>query len=522
MYESFFGLSGLPFKITPDDRVFFGGAQRQEMLDALLYTIERGEGLITVIGEVGIGKTTLARALVKKFPESVQIISIFMPNVQPLDMLYMIAQSIHLDVAPHQPKFAILEQLRGYFVKQHELGKHTLLLIDEAQTMPVETLEELRLLSNMQTDDFKLLQILLFGQPELETMLNLPNVRQVRDRIVYHIGIQPFSVEEVADYLEFRMKMVGYKGERFFSPEVAQAIFDVTKGFPRAVNRVADQALMSAFAQQVKEITVNHIQAPIVASTIHFIEHKLKLKNIVLVVGLMLVTLLLGYVLGSYLNMHSSGKLKNDASVTGTQSTEAPAIKSELEAPASSELSATPSPSLVETKKTSDNAASTAQVVQSADKKQGGEQTTVSSANVNASAKATAIEKEVALVKTVAVSKDWDKKHQNTLKKLQVLAQQGKFTIQVMSDPWRLRDVFVARTRTIVEDFPEADHFIIDYVLPDGRPRIALLYGVYDDAEQAQAALASLTASGKNYQPVVIGFKKAYLHMSASNALTLE
>ena len=163
MYESFFGLSGLPFKITPDDRVFFGGAQRQEMLDALLYTIERGEGLITVIGEVGIGKTTLARALVKKFPESVQIISIFMPNVQPLDMLYMIAQSIHLDVAPHQPKFAILEQLRGYFVKQHELGKHTLLLIDEAQTMPVETLEELRLLSNMQTDDFKLLQILLFG-----------------------------------------------------------------------------------------------------------------------------------------------------------------------------------------------------------------------------------------------------------------------------------------------------------------------------------------------------------------------
>jgi type II secretory pathway predicted ATPase ExeA len=521
MYESFFGLSGLPFKITPDDRVFFGGAQRQEMLDALLYTIERGEGLITVIGEVGIGKTTLARALVKKFPESVHIISIFMPNVQPLDMLYMIAQSIHLDVAPHQPKFAILEQLRGYFVKQHELGKHTLLLIDEAQTMPVETLEELRLLSNMQTDDFKLLQILLFGQPELETILNSPNVRQVRDRIVYHIGIQPFSPEEVADYLEFRMKMVGYKGERFFSPEVAQAIFDVTKGFPRAVNRVADQALMSAFAQQVKEITVNHIQAPIVASTIHFIEHKAKLKNIALVVGLMLVTLLLGYVLGSYLNIHSLGKLKNDASVTGTASTETPAVKSELEVPATSELSEPSSPSLVDTKKTADNAASPVQVAPGTNTKQG-EQTAVNIVKVNPPAKAPAVEKEVAAVKKVAVSKDWDKKHQDTLKKLQILAQQGKFTIQVMSDPWRLRDVFVARTRTIIEDFPEADHFIIDYVLPDGRPRIALLYGVYDDVEQAQAALTSLTASGKNYQPVVIGFKKAYLHMSASNALMME
>ncbi|MCI4411014.1 MAG: hypothetical protein JHC38_05015, partial [Thiotrichales bacterium] len=198
-----------------------------------------------------------------------------------------------------------------------------------------------------------------------------------------------------------------------------------------------------------------------------------------------------------------------------------PAVKSELEVPATSELSEPSSPSLVDTKKTADNAASPVQVAPGTNTKQG-EQTAVNIVKVNPPAKAPAVEKEVAAVKKVAVSKDWDKKHQDTLKKLQILAQQGKFTIQVMSDPWRLRDVFVARTRTIIEDFPEADHFIIDCVLPGGRPRIALLYGVYDDVEQAQAALTSLTASGKNYQPVVIGFKKAYLHMSASNALMME
>lgn len=239
MYQQFFGFNSLPFKITPDERVFFAGAHRQEMLDALLYGIERGEGIITVIGEVGIGKTTLARVLSNRFSQCFSIISIFTPNVSALDMLRLIAQEAGLHPSAEAGKVELMQAIRSYCLHLHQQGKRFLLLIDEAQTMFAETIEELRLLSNMQVDDVKLVQVLLFGQPELDRMLNSPELRQVKDRVVFQIHIQPFSRDELAEYLSFRLQQAGYQGQYFFSDDVVDAIFRKSQGYARAVNRLA-------------------------------------------------------------------------------------------------------------------------------------------------------------------------------------------------------------------------------------------------------------------------------------------
>lgn len=503
MYESFFGLNGLPFKITPDDRIFYGGAQRQEVLDALIYTVERGEGLITVIGEVGTGKTTIARVLAKRLPEGVHIASIYMPNVQSLDMLYMIAHELGLTIPPHQPKYVVVEALREYLLKQQQAGKRTLLLIDEAQSMPLETLEELRLLSNMQTDDFKLLQIMLFGQQELQQVLNQPCVRQVKDRIVYHLDLQPFSVEELAAYLAFRMRMVGYRGERFFSDDVVAAIHQSTKGFPRAVNKLADHVLMSAFAEESDQILLRHVTVPISAVSIQIREHAPQLlrqiqSSLALQIALGVAVLIILVVVFSVVFSSDKSLIVSAESLAVEQPIVSP------QQPTSNEMQ----PAVVPT-------------ANSAKPKLLNENTTAAVELISTAPTLKPLAEVTPPVKRYSLSY-WQDNHRKTLQRLAELPPSAVYSLQLMSDPWRLRDEFSVLTRSVTSKLPENTIFLIDYVLSDGRPRIALLYGVYNSREEALAALDVLPGFAKSFAPVVVALKSVSKQMSLSTAVQME
>lgn len=256
MYESFFGLKQAPFKITPDTRTFFGGGRREELLNALLYTIQRGEGIVKVVGEVGSGKTTLLRKLAITLKNSpVRLVYINSPNMPARDILMFICNELGIKYQNSEPKFQLVGRLQQHLLDGHVAGKQVVLLIDEAQAMPLDTLEEMRLLSNLETELDKLLQIVMFGQPELDVLLDSPEVRQIKDRIAFSLTIEPFERRELKEYLNFRLRAAGYIGNDLFSESVVRKIYRQTQGYPRRVNLLADKILLAAFSAGGRDIT---------------------------------------------------------------------------------------------------------------------------------------------------------------------------------------------------------------------------------------------------------------------------
>ncbi len=514
MYQQFFGFNSLPFKITPDERVFFAGAHRQEMLDALLYGIERGEGIITVIGEVGIGKTTLARVLSNRFSQCFSIISIFTPNVSALDMLRLIAQEAGLHPSAEAGKVELMQAIRSYCLHLHQQGKRFLLLIDEAQTMFAETIEELRLLSNMQVDDVKLVQVLLFGQPELDRMLNSPELRQVKDRVVFQIHIQPFSRDELAEYLSFRLQQAGYQGQYFFSDEVVDAIFRKSQGYARAVNRLADQALMAAFAEQTHQLTVDHVEssnqeattplAPEVPASTQSIQGWQRIKTLKFMpFGLMgLMLLLLGLVVVFYTTMDVQNDSDKSAQSSSTTAGSAAQALSQ-QVPTQQDQ---PSVEMAEKEKVEANPMPVADSVAQEEKsdRPGTPSLTDTDRQWMASGRSDA---------------QWREIHQRQLVWFNQLASEDKVTIQLMSSPWRLRESFVVESSRIIERLPKAPAFYYDYSAAVDRPRIAVIYGVYDSKELAKQALRILNEGNKGYRPEMVSFKQVVESMKKSLVL---
>ena len=224
MYEEHFGLERPPFKITPDTSLFFEGGKRGDILDALVYAIHRGEGIIKVVGEVGSGKTMLCRMLQLKLPDSIEIVYIANPSVSAEDILFVIAHELSLAVTKDASKHEVMHQLHDYLLKRHMENKQVVLFVEEAQGMPLDTLEEIRLLSNLETDQNKLLQIILFGQPELDENLAEKSIRQLRERITHNFELDPLSPDEIHNYLNFRMRQVGYTGPEIIDKNVAKKI----------------------------------------------------------------------------------------------------------------------------------------------------------------------------------------------------------------------------------------------------------------------------------------------------------
>ena len=263
MYEEYFGLKRPPFRITPDTSLFYDGGHRGDILGALVYAIHRGEGIIKVVGEVGSGKTMLCRMLQLELPEEVEIIYIGNPSVSPEDILFVIANELHFDIARDASKHEVVTMLQNYLLKKHVEDKQVVLFVEEAQSMPLETLEEIRLLSNLETDQHKLLQIILFGQPELDDNLANNSIRQLRERITHDFNLKPLTAEEIHKYLNFRMREVGYTGPELISPKLSAKMAVYSAGLLRRINILADKMMLSAFADGTHTLTQKHLMAAV-------------------------------------------------------------------------------------------------------------------------------------------------------------------------------------------------------------------------------------------------------------------
>lgn len=262
MYLDHFGLNQSPFKITPNTGFFYIGGNRGAILDALLYAITHGEGIVKVTGEIGTGKTMLCRMLESMLPDNVEAIYLANPSLNRDEVFHAIASELGLATEGKRGG-EIMRLMQDYLIEKHSTGKQVVLLVEEAQAMPLDTLEEIRLLSNLETAHHKLLQIVLFGQPELDENLGLPRMRQLKERITHSFAVKPLTGKEIPEYLMFRMRAAGYRGPDIFSAGAIKLIANASRGITRRINILSDKALLAAFSLNTYYIKPKHVKAAI-------------------------------------------------------------------------------------------------------------------------------------------------------------------------------------------------------------------------------------------------------------------
>ena len=260
MYCDFFGLNQKPFGITPDTSLFYGGGQRGAILDSLVYAIAQGEGIIKVVGEVGSGKTMLCRMLPTQLPDNIQLVYLQNPSLTPDILPFVIAHELGLSVNNNSTKLEVLQVLQNHLLHCHSKNRQVVVFVEEAQSMPIETLEEIRLLSNLETDHKKLLQLVLFAQPELDKTLANPSIRQLKERITYNVNLHPFGIKDIESYLSFRLTISGYNGPTLFTRKVCRTIDKYSKGLTRRINILADKALLSAYIEGRQHLTQKDVK----------------------------------------------------------------------------------------------------------------------------------------------------------------------------------------------------------------------------------------------------------------------
>lgn len=288
MYYSHFGLKEPPFKITPNTEFFFSGANRGAILDALIYAISSGEGIVKVVGEVGSGKTMLCRMLETMLPDTIERVYLANPSVAPEDILHAIAFELQLDLPPDADRLLVMQALQNYLIERHSEGRQVVIFVEEAQGMPIATLEEIRLLSNLETRHNKLLQIVLFGQPELDVNLNEQHIRQLKERITHSFHLGPLNEKEAEDYLISRLRTAGYFGPPLFTKAAVKKMIKASMGLVRRINILADKAMLAAFAENAYAITPKHISIAIKDSEFGAEDTPVKTQNSYWLAGAML------------------------------------------------------------------------------------------------------------------------------------------------------------------------------------------------------------------------------------------
>jgi len=265
LYLEHFGLAEAPFRITPHTDFFFDGADRGATLEALIYAVLHDEGIVKVSGEVGSGKTMLSRVLMERLPPHVDTIYLATASLAREEILHAIADELQLKISQERRSVA-LRELQEHLIKRFGDGRRVVILIDEAHVMPEETLEQVRLLSNLESNRHKLLQIVLFGQPELDATLAKNELRQLRDRVTHAFRMRPLAATEVEKYLAFRMRAAGYRGPDVFAGRPVALIARASGGLTRRINIVADKALLAAFTENTHAVTVRHVRAAVADS----------------------------------------------------------------------------------------------------------------------------------------------------------------------------------------------------------------------------------------------------------------
>ena len=253
MYREHYGLMRLPFEMTPDPSMLYLGEAHREGLATLVYAVQAGKGFVVLTGEVGTGKTTLLHSLLGQLDTGTASAFIFNPRLEPLDFFRVLFDEYQID-EKCETKADYLLALNHFLIDRLSRDEKTLLIIDEAQQLPATMLEEVRVLSNLETPTAKLLQIMLVGQPELNDILARPEVRQLRQRVVLRHHLRPFDAKEMESYIEERLSLAGYTGKGIFDRAAKREIYRVTAGVPRLVNIVCDGALLAGYAKGVESV----------------------------------------------------------------------------------------------------------------------------------------------------------------------------------------------------------------------------------------------------------------------------
>lgn len=260
LYLDHFGLSTDPFRITPDTGLFFTGGQRGDILEGLIVASMHDEGIVSVVGEIGMGKTMLSRMLLERLrPLPSDTVYLANPVFDRDEILGAIARDL-MPEPPQGNRAHMLAALESVLIERYSQGRRVVVVIDEAHSMPATTLEEIRLLSNLETTQNKLLKIVLFGQPELDELLAAPQLRQVKDRISHRFELQPLDAQDASAYLMFRLHKAGWKGGELFDAAALRLLVQASEGRTRKLNMLADKSMLAAYAEGVPQVGIDQVR----------------------------------------------------------------------------------------------------------------------------------------------------------------------------------------------------------------------------------------------------------------------
>ena len=476
MYYGHFVLDQAPFRITPNTEFFFGGGNRGPILEALIYAISQGEGIIKVTGEVGSGKTMLCSMLQSRLPPHVETVYLANPSVSPDEILHAIALELHLKPSREAGHLEVMQMIHDHLLERHAQGKQVVMFVEESQSMPIATLEEIRLLSNLETANGKLLQIVLFGQPELEDNLRQPQIRQLRERITHSFRLSPLKPEEVRDYLNFRLRAAGYRGPDLFSSTTVSAIGKASEGLTRRINLIADKALLAAFSENTHTIRLKHVKAAVRDS--EFSNYEPPHPHVKL--GFALLLFALGTGLGIAL-LASFQAFRGDAEIAQRPAALLPPSTrpATVDAPTAQ---AAPAPA-------AEMAAAPEELAPMPQISGAVSPTRADPAAAGLSAAVTAPSAADMLESRLAATQSWLAREPKTTYSIQLLgadnAQQLKQHLNIISKYVEINDVFVYRT------------------IARQKPSLTVLYGSFGDRASALSALEKLPVQLKVYKPML-------------------
>ena len=277
MFEHFFGLSENPFNVTPDPKFLFLSKAHEEALSHLQYGIQHRKGFVMITGEVGAGKTTICRSLLGSLPKTVRTALVLNPALSDVELLQTINQDFGIN-ADHTSKKALLDALYEFLINVFIGGENAVLIIDECQNLSADVLEQIRMLSNLETEKEKLLQIVLVGQPELVKLLASPSMKQINDRIVLRYHIWPLNLSDTRSYINHRLIVSGSHGDITFTPGAFRRIYRYSDGVPRKINAVSERSMLIAYLRSSRRITARIISLAVKELRGNYIERRKFLK----------------------------------------------------------------------------------------------------------------------------------------------------------------------------------------------------------------------------------------------------